>query len=248
LPYWAEILSSYVRVAFYFKDTSTRENENKMRHFRITNFDKYQPKRKGKTAPWIRLYASWNNDWAIGQLSDSHKAHFTGLLLVAHATNNQIPWDTKWLKTQIQARSNVKIEVFEKLGLIEILDNKEFSKEKKLVPEKRGEEKRGEELQSKTQKNSKPKKETLISFYMDEFKRVFKETPDMKYKEDGAILKGLEKTHGTEKVKYMITKLLTSKDSWIATTGRNVKVLKSQVNKLLIGSTGNPNKEGRARI
>ena len=219
-----------------------------MRHFRICNFEKYQPLRKGKTAPWIRLYASWNNDYAIGQLVDSHKAHFTGLLLIAHATNNHIPADSRWLKTQMQASSNVKIEVFEKLGLIEFLDNKKISKEKKQSSDKRGVEKKGVESQSETQKDSELKKETLISFYMDEFKRVFKETPDMKFKEDAAILKGLEKTHGTEKVKYMITKLLTSKDSWIATTGRNVKVLKSQVNKLLIGSKGNPNQEGRVRV
>jgi len=219
-----------------------------MRHFRICNFEKYQPLRKGKTAPWIRLYASWNNDWAIGQLVDSHKAHFTGLLLIAHATNNHIPADSRWLKTQMQASGNVKIEVFEKLGLIEFLDDKKISKEKKQSSDKRGVDKKGEELRSETQKDSELKKETLISFYMDEFKRVFKETPDMKFKEDAAILKGLEKTHGTEKVKYMITKLLTSKDSWIATTGRNVKVLKSQVNKLLIGSSGNPNQEGRVRV
>ena len=219
-----------------------------MRHFRICNFEKYQPLRKGKTAPWIRLYASWNNDWAIGQLVDSHKAHFTGLLLIAHATNNHIPADSRWLKTQMQASSNVKIEVFEKLGLIEFLDNKKISKEKKQSSDKRGVDKKGVESKSETQKDSEPRKETLISFYVDEFKRVFKETPDMKYKEDAAILKGLEKTHGTEKVKCMITKLLTSNDTWIATTGRNVKVLKSQVNKLLIGSKGNPNQEGRVRV
>lgn len=219
-----------------------------MRHFRICNFEKYQPLRKGKTAPWIRLYASWNNDWAIGQLVDSHKAHFTGLLLVAHATNNHIPADSKWLKTQIQASSNVKIEVFEKLGLIEFLDNKKISKEKKQSSDKRGVEKKGVESQSETQKDSKPKKETLISFYTDEFKRIFKNTPDINFARDGKILKGLEDTHGTEKVKAMITQLLTTQDKWVATTGRTVVVLKSQVNKLLIGSTGNPNQEGRVRV
>ena len=98
-------------------------NSNRMRYFRVKNFDKDQPMRQLKSAPWIRLYASWNNDWAIGQLVDSHKAHFIGLLLIAHATDNKIPWDSGWIKRQIQAKSNVKLDVFEKLGLIEILDN-----------------------------------------------------------------------------------------------------------------------------
>ena len=219
-----------------------------MRHFRICNFEKYQPLRKGKTAPWIRLYASWNDDWAIGQLCDSHKGHFIGLLIVAHRTSNEIPSDTRWLKKQIQAKSNVEIEVFEKLGLIEFLDDKKISKEKKNASDKRGVEKKREELQSETQKDSKPRKETLISFYSDEFKRIFKLTPDVNFARDGKILKGLEDTHGTEKVKAMITQLLTTQDKWVATTGRTVVVLKSQVNKLLIGSTGNPNKEGRVNI
>ena len=226
-----------------------------MKYFKIKNFEKYQPKRKGKTAPWIRLYAHWNNDWAIGQLVDSHKAHFTGLLLVAHATNNQIPWDTRWLKTQIQARSNVKIEVFEKLGLIEVLDNMDETQEEKKVPEGRGEEKRGVDMRSETQKKPKvkktdAKKETLVSFYFEEFERVFKKKIEMNFGRDGKILQGLEERHGTELVKTLITKFMEINDPrFINGTGRDVPLFRTSFNKLNIGNQeSNPNKNGRPVI
>ena len=226
-----------------------------MKYFKIKNFEKYQPKRKGKTAPWIRLYAHWNNDWAIGQLVDSHKAHFTGLLLVAHATNNQIPWDTKWLKTQIQASSNVKIEVFEKLGLIEVLDNIDETQEEKKVPEGRGEEKRGVDMRSETQKKPKvkktdAKKETLVSFYFEEFERVFKKKIEMNFGRDGKILQGLEERHGTELVKNLITKFMEINDpNFINGTGRDVPLFRTSFNKLNIGNQeSNPNKNGRPVI
>ena len=223
----------------------------KMKYFKIKNFEKYQPKRKGKTAPWIRLYAHWNNDWAIGQLSDSHKAHFTGLLLVAHATNNQIPWDTRWLKTQIQARSNVKIEVFEKLGLIEVLDNMDETQEEIKVPEGRGEEKRRDDMRSETQKKPKVKKtdarqETLINCYFEEFERVFKTPPVMSYARDGKILKGLAESHGDELVKTLIKKFLNMNDpKFINGTGRDVPLFFTNFNKLNIGNQSeNLNKKG----
>lgn len=124
-------------------------NSNRMRYFRVKNFDKDQPMRQLKSAPWIRLYANWNNDWAIGQLVDSHKAHFIGLLLIAHATDNKVPWDSRWIKKQIQAKSNVKLDVFEKLVLIEILDNNDEKIKKQNDLEKRGEEKRKEKRREK---------------------------------------------------------------------------------------------------
>ena len=95
-----------------------------MRYFEIKNFTKYQPRRNGKNAPWIRLYHGWNQDSAIGQLHDSHKAHYIGLLSIAHTENNRIPYDAKWIKMRGCFGSPVKLEVFMELGLIAFLDDK----------------------------------------------------------------------------------------------------------------------------
>ena len=95
-----------------------------MDYFRVRNFEKYQPKRKTKHAPWVCLYVNWTNAWAVGQLHDSYKAHWIGLICVAHTTNNQIPYDAVWIKKRCGFSSPVKIELFEKLGLIEKLDAK----------------------------------------------------------------------------------------------------------------------------
>ena len=202
-----------------------------MKYFRVKNFEKYQPNRKEKSAPWIRLYASWNNDWAIGQLVDSHKAHFTGLLLIAHATNNQIPWDSKWIKAQIQARSNVKIEVFEKLGLIESLETNKKTDKKNTTPENSRVENRIDEVVTGS---------SLINFYHDEFFKIYKIKPVINGGKDGSILKGLEKLHGADKVKGLITQFLLSRDEWVAGTDRSIGVFKSQVQKLLVGKLKDP--------
>jgi hypothetical protein len=191
----------------------------------------------------FRLYASWNNDWAIGQLADSHKAHFTGLLLIAHATNNQIPWDSKWIKSQIQARSNVKIEVFEKLGLIELVETKKESSKKNTPPENRIEENSGE---------GKLRDKTLIDHYHNEFVRIFKIKPIIDGGKDGKILQKIVGDYGVEKTKQLITQFLEIDDEWIASTGRPIGVFKGQIQKLLVGKKvvdkSNPNKQGLVRI
>lgn len=198
-----------------------------MEYFRVKNFEKLQPKRQGKTAPWIRLYHTWNLDSAVGQLHDSHKAHYIGLLSIAHTENNRIPFDNKWIKKRGLFNSPVKLELFVKLGLIEILDNESVLQPKLKKPLGSG----GEigEIQKISEKN------TFVEFYFDEFVRIFKIKPEMDYGGDGKILQGLANKHGEEKLKELITKFLSSTDQWISSTDRSVKVFKSQVQKLLLG-------------
>lgn len=193
----------------------------------MKNFEKLQPKRQGKTAPWIRLYHTWNLDSAVGQLHDSHKAHYIGLLSIAHTENNRIPFDNKWIKKRGLFNSPVKLELFVKLGLIEILDNESVLQPKLKKPLGSG----GEigEIQKISEKN------TFVEFYFDEFVRIFKIKPEMDYGGDGKILQGLANKHGEEKLKELITKFLSSTDQWISSTDRSVKVFKSQVQKLLLG-------------
>ena len=198
-----------------------------MKYFRVKNFEKLQPKRQGKTAPWIRLYHTWNMDSAVGQLHDSHKAHYIGLLSIAHTENNRIPFDNKWIKKRGLFNSPVKLELFVKLGLIEILDNESVLQPKLKKPLGSG----GEigEIQKISEKN------TFVEFYFDEFVRIFKIKPEMDYGTDQKILQGLANKHGEEKLKELITKFLSSTDQWISSTDRSVKVFKSQVQKLLLG-------------
>ena len=198
-----------------------------MKYFRVKNFEKLQPKRQGKTAPWIRLYHTWNMDSAVGQLHDSHKAHYIGLLSIAHTENNRIPFDNKWIKKRGLFNSPVKLELFVKLGLIEILDNESVLQPKLKKPLGSG----GEigEIQKISEKN------TFVEFYFDEFVRIFKIKPEMDYGTDQKILQGLANKHGEEKLKELITKFLSSTDQWISCTDRSVKVFKSQVQKLLLG-------------
>ena len=85
-------------------NNSTNKWGTIMDYFRVRNFEKYQPKRKTKHAPWVCLYVNWINDWAIGQLHDSHKAHWIGLICVAHTTNNQIPYDAVWIKKRVTGK------------------------------------------------------------------------------------------------------------------------------------------------
>ena len=93
-----------------------------MKHFRVKNFERYQPKRLNKHQPWVCLYVDWTSDHAVSKLHDSHKCHWVCLICAAHTTDNRIPYDSNWIKTEHHLRSQVDLKVFEKLGLIEIID------------------------------------------------------------------------------------------------------------------------------
>lgn len=90
-----------------------------MRFFRIKNYEKYQGQAGANQKPWIKLHKKIQNDWAYGQLHDSHKAAFIHLLLNADSVGNQFPYDARSLRLQLSLSSPVKIEVFERLGFIE---------------------------------------------------------------------------------------------------------------------------------
>jgi hypothetical protein len=64
---------------------------------------------------------------AVSQLVDTTKAHWIGLLSIPYTEDNLIPYDPVWIKRRCIFNSPVKLDVFIKLGLIEILDNKSVS-------------------------------------------------------------------------------------------------------------------------
>lgn len=204
-----------------------------MDYFKVKNFDKYQPKRNGKNAPWIRLHHNWNHDSAIGQLHDSHKAHWVGLLCIAHTENNQIPYDPVWIKKRGCFSSNVKLELFEKLGLIEIISNKSVSdgKSKKPLVSKL------DIKQGDIPVACATSRATLIDFYYDEFVRVFNKKPLISGGKDGAILKRVSGTYGDDQTRELVTKFIESNDPWIVDTGRSLEAFAASVQKLLVGGT-----------
>lgn len=205
-----------------------------MRYFRVKNFEKLQPKRKDSKSPWIRLYHTWNLDSAVGQLHDSHKAHYIGLLCIAHTEDNQIPFDNKWVKKRGLFSSPVKLELFEKLGLIEVFGNEDEKIKNKKKPLVR-------ELVSElyTKKNTNEKKSSsevhqVINFYHDEFQNIFGATPMIDGGKDGKLMKSIVSKYGLEKTQDLITAFLKSDDPWLEGKGRSIALFKSQINKLII--------------
>ena len=118
---------------------------DRMRYFKVKNFEKYQPKRRTKHQPWVCLYVNWTQDWAVTQLHDSYKAHWACLVCTAHTTDNRIPYDPVWIKRQHNLNTNVDLKVFEKLGLIELWDAKTEIQQNEKSTENRVKEKKVKE-------------------------------------------------------------------------------------------------------
>jgi len=90
-----------------------------MEFFRIKNYEKYQAKKSDRNSlPWIMLHKKLINDWAYGELSVGERLMYIHMLLVADSVNNKFPRDIKWLHRKLQVKAPLKIEKFEKLGLI----------------------------------------------------------------------------------------------------------------------------------
>ena len=119
------------------------------------------------------MYHVWNLDSAIGQLHDSHKAHYIGLLSMAHTENNRIPFNNKWVKKRGLFNSPVKLELFVKLGLIEILDDKMFPDGETRKPIERKKERKKERynysLEGKVLKKETEQVQKKVRNYVEDF-------------------------------------------------------------------------------
>lgn len=99
-----------------------------MEFFRITNYEKYQAKKSDRNSlPWIMLHKKLINDWAYGELSVGERLMYVHMLLVADSVHNKFPMDIKWLHRKLQVKAPLKIEKFEKLGLIKIIGQENAS-------------------------------------------------------------------------------------------------------------------------
>jgi len=174
-----------------------------MKYFKVKNFEKYQPKRNGKHAPWIRLYHTWSMDWAVGQLHDSHKAHWIGLICAAHTTDNQIPYDNKWLKKQCGFNSPVKIELFESLGLIEILETESEIK----IPRERKKEKKKKEKKEKGEKAENINSKKVLDYLNEKAGKHFQST-----KENIGFINARLETYSVEQLFHVVD---VKVDEWL---------------------------------
>lgn len=184
-----------------------------MKYFKIKNYEKYLFKTKGTGGSWIPLLCNLTHDGDYSRLHDSHKAHFVHLLLRANTNGNQFTCDSRALRLQLQCSSTVKIEVFEKLGLIEIYDNKidvDLPLDREKDREKDSKEGSQKEVNPVPAAPSSPKKKPKQKEHTDTFKAetlwielYTKETgnkPDRSPVKDRAILKQLIKDHGFDLV------------------------------------------------
>lgn len=85
--------------------------------FAVKNFEKFQHYRD-RNPPWIKLYQSVLADYAFTRLQDASKMHLLAIWLLASRYSNKIPWDEKWISTQISATSKVDLDALESAGFI----------------------------------------------------------------------------------------------------------------------------------
>ena len=213
--------------------------EHQTKKFKVKNFDKLQPKRNGKNAPWIRLYANWMMDSAVGQLGDTAKAHWIGLLSIAHTEDNQIPFDPIWIKRRGLFNSPVKLEVFLELGLIEILDNKSVSKSKQKKPVVREKERvvsiDSIDICESDEKPSPSGVQQSLDFYHKHFLKTFGVKPMINGGKDGALLKKIINHYDLDTTLELLKQFIDSDEKFIKSTGRTIGVFYTVINKLLVG-------------
>ena len=94
-----------------------------MRYFRVKNFERFQHY-KDRSPPWIKLYNDLLDDYAFTCLQDASKLHQILIWLVASRTGNKLPADPDWISRKISATEPVDLDVLERAGFIEYIDEK----------------------------------------------------------------------------------------------------------------------------
>ena len=97
-----------------------------MEYFTITNLEKYQHY-SDRPNIWIKWYQKSLSDYKFGQLRDSERWLFVGIIMIAVETNNNIPKDAKWLYKRLcygcrrgSNRVAIGLQKMIDLGLIQV--------------------------------------------------------------------------------------------------------------------------------
>lgn len=194
-----------------------------MKFFRIKNYEKYQGRSDGNGKPWIKLHKKITNDWAYGQLHDSHKTAYIHMLLSADTVGNRFPYDSRSLRRQLQVSSPVKTEVFEFLGLIEEigdpkLDGASFREDKSREDKNRGEENGNNHsphrrrIETDRDPTDKFDVQDCIIHYEYIFQKKFNKIPIIKNQKSTTALIPIVEKLGVEETNRLLTLYLEIKD------------------------------------
>lgn len=112
-----------------------------MSYLRVRNWDHFQHYKTQKTPPaWIKLYQNLLSDYEFHKLSELHQARLMKLWMLAARTNNKIPLEEPWVRSQIGARSKVDLAYYVSTGWLE--EVYEDSREALALTEQNREEKK----------------------------------------------------------------------------------------------------------
>jgi len=93
-----------------------------LKYFSVKNFDKFQHY-KERNPPWIKLHNSIFTDYYFSCLQDASKLHLLLIWALASKLGNKIPFDEKWLKQQLNLKSNVNVKPLFDKGFLVMLDD-----------------------------------------------------------------------------------------------------------------------------
>lgn len=90
---------------------------------RIRNWDRFQHY-KNRNPPWIKLYNSMLYDIEFNELPDATRYHAIAIMMLASCYQNKIPYDPKWVRSKISAKSpKVDLDALLSVGFLEFYDD-----------------------------------------------------------------------------------------------------------------------------
>lgn len=87
--------------------------------FSVKNWDAFQHY-KDRNPPWIKLHNHLLDDYEFECLPDATKCHLLCIWMLASRTNNEMIFDSAWVKRKIGANSNVDLDLLVSVGFIEL--------------------------------------------------------------------------------------------------------------------------------
>jgi hypothetical protein len=106
-------------------------------HFRVVDLDRRQHYRD-RNPPWIKLHSERLEDIRFASLPDNAKAHLLLIELLASRMGNAVPYDERFVRARINARSRVDLSLLKDQGFIEIVaSTPQAEREQTATPEER---------------------------------------------------------------------------------------------------------------
>ena len=87
--------------------------------FSVKKWDDFQHY-KDRNPPWIKLHNHLLDDYEFECLPDATKCHLLCIWMLASRTNNEMIFDSGWVKRKIGANSNVDLDLLVSVGFIEL--------------------------------------------------------------------------------------------------------------------------------